>query len=145
MFLLRIGGKGIHRFSVAWTHPKFYKLMYAFFFWLYDPSDFMDPSYMNMDPLVDQVMYTIHISLKTEVDGVKREEESESASFSLIYATNPFGTCTHILLNPCSDVMIGNKVLTAFKDQLCRPDPQFNEYTVLTHIHSQEGVPGVSV
>jgi len=62
MFLLGIGGKSIRRFSVAWTHPKFYKLMYAFIFWLYDPGDFMDQFYVNMEPLVDQVTFTILIS-----------------------------------------------------------------------------------
>jgi len=41
-FLLGIGGKGIRRFSAAWTHPRSYKLMYAFVFRLYDPGDFMD-------------------------------------------------------------------------------------------------------
>ena len=54
------------------------------------------------------------------------------------FATNPFGTRTHILLNPHSDIKIDGRVLTVFKDQLCRPDPRFDEYTILTHIHGQE-------
>ena len=145
MFLLGIGGKGIHRFSVAWTDLGLYKLMYAFVYRLYDPGDFMDRFYKKMDLQDDRVAYTINIriSLKTEVDGVETEKELECAGFSPIYATSPFGTRTHILSNPRSDIMIGDKVLTVVKDQLCRPDPRFDEYTILTHIHDREGVPGV--
>ena len=109
----------------------------------YEPSDFMDPSYVNMDVLVDQVKYTIRISRKTQVDGVETEKESDCPGFSPIYTTSPFGTCTHILSNPRSDIMIGDKRLTVFKDQLCRPNPRFDEYNVLTHIHGREGMPGV--
>ena len=39
--------------------------------------------------------------------------------------------------------MIGDKRLTVFKDQLCRPNPRFDEYNVLTYIHGREGMPGV--
>jgi hypothetical protein len=143
MFLLGIGGEGIYRFCVSWTHPTFYKLMYAFVFRLYDPGDFMDHSYVIMDSLVDQVMYTIRISLEIEVDGVKTEKELECPGFVPIHATNPFGTRTHILSNPHSDIRIGDRVLTVFKDQFCRHDPRFDEYGVLTHIHSPETMPGV--
>ncbi len=142
-FLLGIGGKGIRRFSAAWTHPRLYKLMYAFVFRLYDPGDFMDQSYVDMVPLVDRVMFTIRIPLGAGVDGVETEREIECAGFSPIYATNPFGTRTHILSNPHSDIKIDGRVLTVFKDQLCRPDPRFDEYTILTHIHGQEEIPGV--
>jgi len=142
-FLLGIGGKGIRRFSAAWTHPRLYKLMYAFVFRLYDPGDFMDQSYVDMVPLVDRVMFTIRIPLGAGLDSVETERELECAGFSPIYATNPFGTRTHILSNPHSDIKIDGRVLTVFKDQLCRPDPRFDEYTILTHIHGQEEIPGV--
>ena len=141
-FLLGIGGKGIRRFSAAWTHPRLYKLMYAFVFRLYDPGDFMDQCYVDMVPLADRVTFTIRIPLGAGVDGVETERELECAGFSPIYATNPFGTRTHILSNPDSDIVINDRVLTVFKDQLCRPDPRFDEYTILTHIH-EEGMPGV--
>ena len=142
-FLLGIGGKGIRRFSAAWTHPRLYKLMYAFIFRLYEPGDFMDQSYVNMDVLVDRVTYTIRIYRKTQVDGVETERELECTGFSPIYATNPFGTRTHILSNPHSIIKIDGRVLTVFKDQLCRPDPRFDEYTILTHINGREEMPGV--
>jgi len=93
----------------------------------------------DMVPLADRVMFTIRIPLGAGLDGVETERELECAGFSPIYATNPFGTRTHILSNPHSDIMINDRVLTVFKDQLCRPDPRFDEYTILTHIHGQEG------
>ena len=139
MFLLGIGGKGIRRFSAAWTHPKLYKLMYSFVFRLYDPGDLMDRSNVDMAPLVDRVTYTIRIPLGAGVDGV--ETELECVAFSPIYTTNPFGTRTHILSNPHSDIMINDRVLTVFKDQLCRPDPRFDKYTIL--VHGQERLPGM--
>jgi hypothetical protein len=92
----------------------------------------MDQSYVDMAPLVNRVTFTIHISLKSEVDGVETEKGLDCSGFSPIYATNPFGTRTHILSNPRSDIIIGGKVVTVFKDQLCRPNPRFDEYTVLT-------------
>jgi hypothetical protein len=117
--------------------------MYAFVFRLYDPGDFMDHSYVIMDPLDGRVTYTIRISLEIEVDGVKTEKELECPGFVPIHATNPFGTRTHILSNPHSTIRIGDRVLTVFKDQFCRPDPRFDEYGVLTHIHGPETMPGV--
>jgi hypothetical protein len=42
--------------------------------------------------------------------------------FSPIYATNPFATRTHILLNPLSDIEVDSKVFTVLNDQLCHPD-----------------------
>ena len=103
----------------------------------------LDQSYVDMVHLADRVMFTIRIPLGAGLDGVETERELECAGFSPLYATNPFGTRTHILSNPDSDIMIDGRVLTVFKDQLCRPDPRFDEYTILNHIHDQEEMPGV--
>ena len=47
-------------------------------------------------------------------------------------------------MNPHSDIEVDGKLLTVVKDQLSRPDPRFDEYTILTtHVHSPEKVPGV--
>jgi hypothetical protein len=144
LFLLGIGGRGIHGFSVAWNDAQFYKLMAAFMYRLYDPGDFRDQSYVKMDRLQNnQVAYTIQISVKTKVDGVETEKKSECAGFSPLYASRPFGGRTHILSNPNSEIEIDGKPLRVLKDQLCRPNPRFEEYNVLTRIHESKEVPGV--
>lgn len=146
MLLFAIGGKGVRRFAVDWAHTGLYKLMYAFIYRLYDPGHFEDPSYVTMIPdlQANLVAYTIRISTKTQVGGVEKEEHLDCPDFTPLYATNPFGTRTHILSNPFSDIKINGKVLTVLKDQLCRPDPRFEEYTILArHIHMPERVPGV--
>lgn len=142
-FLFGIGGSGIHRLSINWTDPKLYKLIFSFFYRLYDPGHFRDASYVEMVPHFQKnfVEYTIRISISTEDDGVK---DLDCPGFSLIHSTSPFGTRTHILSNPLSDVRFNGKVLTVVKDQLSRPDSRFDEYTILTgHVHSPEKVPGV--
>jgi hypothetical protein len=93
--------------------------MYAFVFRLYDPGNFRNHSYAIMDPLDGLMTYTIRISLETEVDGVETEKELACPGFIPIHATNPFGTRRHILSNPHSDIRIGDRVLTVFKDQFC--------------------------
>ena len=45
--------------------------------------------------------YTIQISIKTQVDGVK---DLDCPGFSRIHATSPFGSRTHILSNPLSHI-----------------------------------------
>jgi hypothetical protein len=92
----------------------------------------------------DFVEYTIRISIKTQVDGVETDEGLDCPGFSPIYATRPFGSRTHILSNPRSDIRVDGKVLTVVKDQLADLIPRFDEYTILTsHVHSPEKVPGV--
>ena len=119
--------------------------MYAFVYRLHDPVHFEDPSYVKMIPdlQTNLVVYTIRISTKTQVDGVEKEEHLHCPDFIPLHATNPFGTRTHVLSHPFSDIKINGKVLTVFKDQLCRPDPRFEEFTILRHIHMPERVPGV--
>jgi hypothetical protein len=115
--------------------------MFAFFYRLYDPGHFRDASYVAMDPNFEKNFVEYTVRIKTRVDGV---ETLDCHGFSPIYATNPFGSRTHILSNPHSDIWVNGKVLTVVKDQLCRPDAQFDEYTILTnHVHSPEKVPGV--
>jgi hypothetical protein len=145
-FLFGIGGLGIYRLSADWTDPQLNKLMFAFFYRLYDPGHFGDASYVAMVPNFEKdfVEYTVRMSIKTRVDGVETDEGLDCQGFSPIYATNPFGSRTHILSNPHSDIRVNGKVLKVVKDQLCRPDARFDEYTILTnHIHSPEKVPGV--
>jgi hypothetical protein len=60
-----------------------------------------------------------------------------------MYASNPFGTRTHILSSPDSKVKINGEPLTVLKDQLCRVGTQSYEHSILTQIHSPEKVPGV--
>ena len=135
-FLVGIGGRGIRRFSVAWTDTQLYKLMYAFVYRLYDSGHFADPSYVAMVPDLKKnvVTYTIRLS----------EGNLVCSGFSPIYATNPFGSRTHVLSNPHSDVKVDGKVFTVLKDQLCERDRRFDEYGILTmNVHSPEKVPGV--
>lgn len=148
-FLFGIGGVGIRSFTLPWEDEALYKLMYAFVHRLYEPGDFVDPSYVKVVPNLNDgfVTYTVRIPVtqKTVVNGVEQEVEDsiECHGFQPIYASSPFATRTHILSNPQSKVMVNGKALTVFKDQLCRLGTRFNEHSILTHIHNRETVPGV--
>ena len=138
MFLFGIGGVGVRNFSVRWNSKELYKLMYAFVYRLYDPGDFVDSSYVKIVPDLKKniVTYTVQI---TEVNGVK----VDITGLLPIYASSPFGTRTHILSNPDSNVTVDGKPLTVLKDQLCLVGTQFDEYSILKWVHNQEKVPGV--
>jgi hypothetical protein len=137
MFLLGIGGVGIHTFSVAWGTKELQRLIYAFIYRLYDPGDFVDSSYVKMVPNLkdNSVMYNVRITVDRNPITI--------TNLHPIYASNPFGTRTHILSNPDSRVRINGEPLTVLKDQLCRVGTRFYESDVLTRIHSPEKVPGV--
>jgi hypothetical protein len=63
--------------------------------------------------------------------------------FFHLFASSPFGTRTHVLTNPSSEVQVNGQALTALKDQLCRSDTRFDEQSILNHIHQPVRVPGV--
>ena len=142
MFLFGIGGHGIRSFSVHWDDDDVYKLMYAFVYRLYDPGHFGDPSYLSMVPNLHEnlVTYTIRITVD---DQDKKSNSIDCSGFSPIYASRPFGSRTHILSNPRSEIKVGGKVMRVIKDQLCQPGTRFDEHNILTHIHSPAKVPGV--
>ena len=137
MFLLGIGGVGIHTFSVAWGSQELHRLIYAFIYRLYDPGDFADSSYVEMVPnLKDNfVAYNVRIIVDSNPITI--------TNLRPIYASNPFGTRTHILSNPDSEVKINGEPLTVFKDQLYRVGTRLYESDILTRVHSPEKVPGV--
>jgi len=141
MFLLGIGGVGIHTFSVAWGSKELHRLIYAFIYRLYDPGDFADSSFVEMVPNLKENSVTYNVRI-TEANGVDRNPITIT-HLRPIYASNPFGTRTHILSNPDSEVKINGEPLTVFKDQLCRVGTRFDEYSILTRVHSPEKVPGV--
>ena len=135
MFLFGIGGVGIRTFSVEWGSKDLRKLMSAFIYRLYDPGNFADPSYVAMVPNPEKNFVTYSIRL-AEVNTIIN-------NLRPIYASNPFGSRTHILSNPESEVNVDGKPLTVLKDQLCQVEMRFDEYDVLTHVHHPEKVPGV--
>lgn len=141
-FFFGIAGYGIRSFAVNWASKELWKLLYAFVYRLYEPGDFADPSYVKMVPNWEKNIgtYTVCITEKTE-DGV--ETAIECPGFEHIYASSPFETRTHVLSNPHSQVTVNTKILTVFKDQLCRLGTAFDEYTILNLIHTPEKVPGV--
>ena len=47
-FLFGIGGRGIHWLSADWTDSQISKLIFAFFYRLYDPGHFGNASYVEM-------------------------------------------------------------------------------------------------
>jgi len=132
-FLFGIGGAGICSFSVKWDNNELSNFMFSFIYRLYDPGDFADLSYSEMVPnlIENHVTYNVHLNGST-INNLRP-----------IYASNPFGTRTHILSNPASEVMVNNKLMTVLKDQLCRVGTRFNEYDILTRVHDPETVPGV--
>jgi hypothetical protein len=140
-FLLGIGGVGTHSFSVKWGSKELHRLLFAFVYRLYDPGDFVDSSYVKMVPnwKENSVTYNVRITEGNDMDG----HPITISNLRPMYASNPFGTRTHILSNPDSKVKINGKPLTVVKDQLCRVGTRFDEYGILTEVHSPEKVPGV--
>ena len=139
MFLLGIGGIGICTYSIGWGSMELHRLLYAFIYCLYNPGDFADPSYVEMVPnyLDDFVTYNMRITLDSNPITI--------TNLCPIYASNPFGTQTHILVlsNPDPKVKVNGEPLTVFKDQLCQVGTRFYEYDILTRVHSPEKVPRV--
>jgi len=117
-FLLGVGGVGIWELAVGWESTNIYKLMYVFVYRLYEPGDFADTSYLHVEPDDETfVKYTICIT------GTRDNGEGytiDCPGFSPIYASSPFGTRTHVLSNPSSDVKVKGQPLMVLKDQLCR-------------------------
>ena len=137
MFLLGIGGVGIHTFSVEWGSKDLHKLIYAFIYRLYNPGNFADPSYVEMVPNVQEKFVTYNVQITPDI---------VIPNLRPIYASNPFGTRTHILSDdsdPNSKVQINGKPFSVLKDQLCRVGTRFHEHIILTHVHHPEKVPGV--
>jgi hypothetical protein len=138
LFLLGIGGVGIRSRLVTWKSSNLPKLMYGFIYRLYTPEHFADPSYVNVEPDVpnNSIKYTVRIA-------PPQTNIVDCPGFFPLFASSPFGTRTHVLSNPLSDVQVNGQDLTVLKDQLCRPDSHFNEQSILNHIHQPAKVPGV--
>ena len=139
-FIFAIGGYGIRTFPAEWGDKAFSKWMFAFVYRLYDPGDFADSSYVDMVPNLEEkfVTYTVRLN------GIEGENSTAINDLRPIYATNPFGTRTHVLSNPTSNVMANGKLLTVLKEQMCRVETRFNEYDILTNrVHGPGNVPGV--
>ena len=99
---------------------------------------FADSAYQCITPDLKHklVMYVLRIA--AEGGGF-----IDCPKFLPVYATSPFGTCTHVLSNPVSGVEVGGKPLTVIKDQLCNRGTRFNEHLILDAIHAKGTVPGV--
>jgi hypothetical protein len=137
MFLLGIGGVGIHTFLVAWKSKDLPRLMYAFIYRLYDPGDFADSSYVEMVPNLIENIVTYNVQIAVDSNPIM------ITNLCPIYASNPFGTWTHILSNPDSKVKVNGEPLTVLKEQQCRVGTRFDEHSILMAVHSPEKVPGV--
>ncbi|KAF8325417.1 uncharacterized protein EI90DRAFT_3019063 [Cantharellus anzutake] len=142
IFLLGIAGDGIRRFSLPWNHNDLYKPLYAFIYRLYKPDNFADPSYSGPF-VVDPKETTRNYSWRINLQVTTRDRGAHVLDFSPIFASNPFGTRTHVLSNPSFQFEVEGKALTVLKEQLCRTGTRFDEQTILTHIHKPERVPGV--
>ncbi|KAG8979676.1 hypothetical protein FRB90_008015, partial [Tulasnella sp. 427] len=141
-----IGGYGIRNLRVNWNSKDLSRLLYAFIYRLYDPGQFADPTYATEASLLpDLVTYTITLMVEIKIDGVPTGEKRAVScrNFAPTFASNPFGTRTHVLWNPESDVMLGNKRLHVFKDQLCDVGTRSDKYAVIERAHNSETIPGV--
>jgi hypothetical protein len=137
IFYFGIGGEGIWQFEVEWKDQEFNNLLYAFIYRLYEPRNFVDPSYIKTEfDKETTVKYTINITYQGST--------KECRGFYPIYASNPFATRTHVLSNPNFNIEGDN--LTILKDQFCRVKRPFEELTILNeYVHKPEQVPGVVV
>ena len=146
IFLFGIGGFGIRSLTVNWESEDLQMLAYAFFYRLYDPGRFSDPSYIGIVPHPEDenlVAYTVKIKATT---GDGRTQDIEVPNLIPLYATSPFGTRTHIFSNPdptAATVEVDGKPLAVLKEQLCRHPTRFDEHGILSRVHCPESVPGV--
>jgi len=137
-FFLGIAGLGIRSSAIGWKSIDLHRVAYAFFYRLYNPGRFSDPSYKRMDLLEENlVAYTIQIRATTRDGGI---QDTALPNLVPLYARSPFGTRTHIFSNPKGPVNVNVAVL---KDQLCQHESRFDEHSILSHIHSAGNVPGV--
>ncbi|KAG9013494.1 hypothetical protein FRB90_006014 [Tulasnella sp. 427] len=141
-----IGGHGIRSLVVNWTDKALFRLLYVFIYRLYSPGQFADPTYTRVDTLRDSVIYTVTIMQDIKVAGVPNGEKKQVVcpNFAPIFASNPFGTRTHVLFNPDSEVSLSgsSKKLRVLKEQLCRIGTRFDENAIIEHIHESGIVPG---
>ena len=137
-FLLGIGGVGVRCLSVTWKSSNLPKAMYAFIYRLYKLAHFADPSYtdVKLNMKKNSVEYTVRISPSPT-------NRIDCTGFFPLFASSPFGTRTHVLTNPSSEVKVNGQALTVIKDQLCRLDTRYDEQSILNGIHQPVKVPGV--
>ncbi|KAJ2925742.1 hypothetical protein H1R20_g11347, partial [Candolleomyces eurysporus] len=114
--------------------------MFAFIYRLYDPGKFADETYVKTTLEVHEQVATAIYDIRIRTNSA---QAIECLGFRSIYASTPFETRTHVLLNPFSEVVVDGKPLTVIKDQLCRSNTRFNEEVILNHIHREGPVPGV--
>jgi len=98
----------------------------------------VDHSFVDMKPDVpkNSVEYTVRIA-------PPQTNAIDCPGFFHLFASSPFGTRTHVLTNPSSEVQVNGRALTVLKDQLCRSDTRFDKQSILNHIHQPVRVPGV--
>jgi hypothetical protein len=87
------------------------------------------------EPLVKEVSSEESVAAKKEVN---------YTSFHHIFASNPFGTRTHVFTR-VDPVKVGDSVgrFAVVKDQLCREGTRSPEHDILKRIHRPQTVPGV--
>ncbi len=88
----------------------------------------MDHSFVDMKPDVPKssVEYTVRITPPQTI-------AIDCPGFFPLFASSPFGTRTHVLTNPSSEVQVNGRALTVLKDQLCRSDTRFDEQSILNN------------
>jgi hypothetical protein len=86
-FLFGIGGVGIRTYTVPLGTASLYELMHAFIYRLYSPGYFADPSYIRMEPDLEnhRVSYTVQIT------GVNDEKIICPNFFPVYGSSSPFG------------------------------------------------------
>jgi hypothetical protein len=137
IFYFGIGGEGIWQFLVEWNDQDLDKLLYAFIYRLYDPGNFADSSYIKTE-------FDGEITAKYTINITYPGSPKACPDFYPIYARNPFATRTHVLSNP--NFKLNGDNLTVLKDQFCRVQRRFEEFTILNeYVHKPERVPGVVV
>ncbi len=94
--------------------------MYPFIYRLYKPAHFADPSYVSVKPDVPKksVKYSVRITLSQTNTIVCR-------GFFPLFAANPFGTRTHVLTNPSSNVKVNGQ-----DGQIVADGPEIEMYSI---------------
>jgi hypothetical protein len=129
-FLVGTGGDGIQQLDVDWKDKDIYMFIYALIYRLYNPFHLSDPAY-------ERTRFNKKIS---EATYIVRSPVKVYSGFRTIHARNPFATRTHVLSKPLLEQ--GDDV-SVIKEQLCRTDKRFDEWTILAKIHRPKTVPGV--
>jgi hypothetical protein len=126
--------------TIGWDDEGLARTMFAFIYRLYNPGLWVKKDYSRRR-ISEDGHTTAAFDLKVKLTDAKQIVQCDR--FQPVYASRPFGTRTHVLVNPTSEIYVEGKHVLVIKDQLCH-DRRFTEKEIYEQIHADGSVPGVA-